>query len=301
MENLFKSCNKCLSNHGTHNFDASCPPLRIKATLSSAVLLDNDISVEMCTQTADRELPKRAVGLLRNDIFDCTGYYFQVRRVNERQDGPRFNLSCASAKERKSERDVSNSPPKEFFECCGEIHITFSKTQVLAIIIYEHNGHTESPKFHVTAEICKYIKEQRHLPPRQIYWNLIQLADEARFEKTELHTITGTKNQWERDSANDFRSAQLLIAERDGYHLIEGLQEPGVSLAFTTPSFSHKKYSRGKMTEIFIDSTFSTNKHGYELYCVLVEYDLVSFRYPQRQGRRQERHSLDTLVCCIER
>ncbi|KAK9341844.1 hypothetical protein V1522DRAFT_433108 [Lipomyces starkeyi] len=155
-----------------------------------------------------------------------------------------------------------------------------------AIIIYEHNGHTESPRFHVTEEICNYIMEQKHLPPRQIYWNLIQLADDPRFEKTELHTITrqqvynvwlsNTKTQWERDT-DDFRSAQLLIAEQDGYHLIEGLQEPGVSLAFTTPCFSnYEKYNRGKMTEVFIDSTFGTNKHGYELYCVLAEYDLVS-------------------------
>ncbi|KAK9235065.1 hypothetical protein V1525DRAFT_447241 [Lipomyces kononenkoae] len=30
------------------------------------------------------------------------------------------------------------------------------------------------------------------------------------------------------------------------------------------------------MTEVFIDSTFGTNKLGYELYCVLAEYDLVS-------------------------
>ncbi|KAK9238968.1 hypothetical protein V1525DRAFT_68886 [Lipomyces kononenkoae] len=30
------------------------------------------------------------------------------------------------------------------------------------------------------------------------------------------------------------------------------------------------------MSEIFVDSTFNTNKHGYELYCVLTEYDLVS-------------------------
>ncbi|KAK9334732.1 hypothetical protein LIPSTDRAFT_4666 [Lipomyces starkeyi NRRL Y-11557] len=28
------------------------------------------------------------------------------------------------------------------------------------------------------------------------------------------------------------------------------------------------------MTEVFIDSTFGTNKHGYELYCILTEYDL---------------------------
>ncbi|KAK9310898.1 hypothetical protein V1524DRAFT_340471, partial [Lipomyces starkeyi] len=50
-----------------------------------------------------------------------------------------------------------------------------------------------------------------------------------------------------------------------------------VSLAFTTPCFNDKvKYYRSKMTEIFSDSTFGTNKHGYELYCVLTELDLVS-------------------------
>ncbi|KAK9347860.1 hypothetical protein V1522DRAFT_334942, partial [Lipomyces starkeyi] len=111
----FKSCNKCRSNvtrtkgqtrciefnldkpyesheefvddistfleqHDTHEFDALRPSLRIRATLSSSVLLDNDISVGISTQTADRELQKRAVTLLRNNIFDCTGYYFHMRR-----------------------------------------------------------------------------------------------------------------------------------------------------------------------------------------------------------------------------
>ncbi|KAK9364476.1 hypothetical protein V1509DRAFT_557791, partial [Lipomyces kononenkoae] len=72
-------------------------------------------------------------------------------------------------------------------------------------------------------------------------------------------------------------AAQLLIGEQDGYRLIDGLQEPGVSLAFVTPCFSDTtKFKREKMTEVFIDSTFGTNKHGYELYCVLTEYDLVS-------------------------
>ncbi|KAK9329545.1 hypothetical protein V1520DRAFT_310721 [Lipomyces starkeyi] len=88
------------------------------------------------------------------------------------------------------------------------------------------------------------------------------------------HSYTGLLSD-----VNLLWSAQLLIAEQDGYHLIEGLQEPGVSLAFTTPCFSnYEKYNRGKMTEVFIDSTFGTNKHGYELYCVLAEYDLVSLQ-----------------------
>ncbi|KAK9327926.1 hypothetical protein V1520DRAFT_20991 [Lipomyces starkeyi] len=160
-----------------------------------------------------------------------------------------------------------------------------------ATIIYEHNGHTEAPKFHMTAEVESYIKAQRSFPPRQIYHNLMQMADDSPFEKTELHTITRqqvykvwvsiTRKQWEKDAANDFRSAQLLIGEQDGYRLIEGLQEPGVSLAFTMPCFTDSaKYNREKMTEVFIDSTFGTNKHGYELYCVLTEYDPELFPCP---------------------
>ncbi|KAK9336388.1 hypothetical protein V1521DRAFT_436805 [Lipomyces starkeyi] len=100
------------------------------------------------------------------------------------------------------------------------------------------------------------------------------MANEPEFEKTGLHTITRqqlynywlsiTKSEWERDAANDFRSAQLLVAEQCGFQLIDELQEPG------------EKYNRAKMTEVFVDSTFGTNKHGYELYCVLTEYDLVS-------------------------
>ncbi|KAK9236649.1 hypothetical protein V1525DRAFT_389295 [Lipomyces kononenkoae] len=93
------------------------------------------------------------------------------------------------------------------------------------------------------------------------------VADSPQFKNTELHTITRQQvyNIW------------LSITIGDGYRLIEGLQEPGVPLGFITPYFSDSlKYDRAKMTEIFIDSTFGTNKHGYKLYCVLTEYDLVS-------------------------
>ncbi|KAK9350538.1 hypothetical protein V1523DRAFT_370508, partial [Lipomyces doorenjongii] len=139
----------------------------------------------------------------------------------------------------------------------------------------------------MTEEVRNYIKSQKRLAPRQIYQNLIQMANDSEFEKTDLHTITRqqvynfwlsiTKSEWERDANNDFRSAQLLVPEQVGFQLIEGLQEPGVSLAFVTPCFiNHEKYSCAKMTEVFVDSTFGTNKHGYELYCVLTEYDLVS-------------------------
>ncbi|KAK9372677.1 uncharacterized protein V1513DRAFT_460383 [Lipomyces chichibuensis] len=49
----------------------------------------------------------------------------------------------------------------------------------------------------------------------------------------------------------------------------------------TTYIKSQKQYIRAKMTEVFVDSTFGTNKHGYELYCVLTEYDLRGRRLTQ--------------------
>ncbi|KAK9481608.1 hypothetical protein V1527DRAFT_486447 [Lipomyces starkeyi] len=114
-------------------------------------------------------------------------------------------------------------------------------------MVYEHKCHTETDKFHMTEET--YILSHGN------------------------KCITSGFQLQNRDAANDFKSAQLLVAEHGGFQLIEELQEPGVSLAFVTPCFTNQeKYLRAKMTEVFVDSTFGTNKHGYEL----TEYDLVS-------------------------
>ncbi|KAK9326540.1 hypothetical protein V1520DRAFT_372680 [Lipomyces starkeyi] len=85
----FKICTKCHSN-------------RVGKGQTRPIDFDLDRSYE------NRELQKRAARLLRYDIFDCTGYYFHRRRVNERQDGPRFNMTCSSSNNRKYETHVSN-------------------------------------------------------------------------------------------------------------------------------------------------------------------------------------------------
>ncbi|KAK9249775.1 hypothetical protein V1507DRAFT_483389 [Lipomyces tetrasporus] len=277
-----KSCKNCRDNaivssflecHDEHKFSPDAQPLKLRVTLSESFVLGNDVSVALCAQTEDRELQKQAASHLRNDIFDCSGYYFHLRRCKERADGPEFILTCSRSHERKTERDPETvqryTTAKEFFVCHGELRIAFLKANPTATITYDHKCHTETPKFHVTEE------------------NLIRLADSPQFKNTELHKITRqqvyniwlslTRKEWERDAADDFRSAQLLLEGQDGYRLIEGLQEPGVSLGFITPCFSDSlKYDRAKITEVSIDSTFGPNKHGYELYCVLTEYDLVS-------------------------
>ncbi|KAK9349731.1 hypothetical protein V1523DRAFT_443041 [Lipomyces doorenjongii] len=252
-----------------HTFDPDAHSVRFRATLACCFVLENDVSMASCAQSNDENLHKRAIKV----------------------DGPRFSLTCSRSNERRTgERDPSSvqryTTAKEFFDCHWELHISFSRSNRSATIIYDHKCHAETPKFRITEEIQQYIKAQKLFPPRQIYQNLIQLADSPQFAKTDLHTITRQQvynREWERDRTDDFKSAQLLVGEHIGFQLIEGLQEPGVSLAFTTPCFTDRaNYNRAKMTEIFIDSTFGTNRHGYELYCVLTETKVGPGSHRQR-------------------
>ncbi|KAK9496120.1 hypothetical protein V1508DRAFT_401417 [Lipomyces doorenjongii] len=203
------------------------------------------------------------------------GYFFHLH-------GPKFHLSCSRSVERKTERD-----PLSVTRYTGtsihfyKLHISFSKS----------NGSA----FHMTPEVKCYMTHINILHRDRSIRILLRMIDSSQFERTELHTIT----RQQVDAANDYKSAQLLLAEQDGYRLVEELQEPGVSLAFLTPCFTDRStYSLAKMTEVFIDSTFGTNKHSYELYCILTEYDLVSLplscllldtRGIQEEGKRGSR------------
>ncbi|KAJ8098870.1 hypothetical protein POJ06DRAFT_258230 [Lipomyces tetrasporus] len=178
-----------------HIFDPDAHSVRFRATLADCFVIENDASEASCAQNNDKNLQKRAIKCFRNDLFDCPGYYFHLRRCNERVDGPRFSLTCSCSNERRTGvRDPSSvqrhTTAKEFFDCHGELHISFSKSNLSATIIYDHKCHAETPKFRITEEIQQYIKAQQLFPPRQIYQNLIQLANSPQFAKTDLHTIT---------------------------------------------------------------------------------------------------------------
>ncbi|KAJ8100202.1 hypothetical protein POJ06DRAFT_295299 [Lipomyces tetrasporus] len=169
LDEYYETHEEFVEPHDNHKFDAALQSLRIEATLSSTFLIENDISVAITH--------KAETASYRNDMFDCTGYYFHLRRI-KRPDGRRFNLSCSRSIEPKTERDPLSirryTAAKEFFECQGELHISFSKVNESAMVVYEHN----------------YIEAQKRLPPRQIYQNLLQMADEPQIYKTEFYTIT---------------------------------------------------------------------------------------------------------------
>jgi hypothetical protein len=60
---------------------------------------------------------------------------------------------------------------KEVFDCQRELRITLSKVYESITIVYEHKGHIETHKFHMTEEVRDYIRAQNRLAPSQIYQN----------------------------------------------------------------------------------------------------------------------------------
>ncbi|KAK9373646.1 uncharacterized protein V1513DRAFT_459489 [Lipomyces chichibuensis] len=113
-----------------------------------------------------------------------------------------------------------------------------------------------------------YIKSHKYLP---------LLMTNPSFEQAEAHIIT-------RKYVDDFKSAQLLVAEQDGYELLQGLQEPGISLAILASYFTDsQKFNRAKMTP-----RSEPNKHGIELSLPL-SYLLLDTRGIQETGKRGSR------------
>ncbi|KAK9482958.1 hypothetical protein V1527DRAFT_311043 [Lipomyces starkeyi] len=104
-EDFIEVVSSFLERHDNHTFNAEAQSLKLRVTLSESFVLGNDVSVTQCAQTENRELQRQAASHLRNDIFDCSGYYFHLRRCKERVNGPEFILTCSRSQERKTERD----------------------------------------------------------------------------------------------------------------------------------------------------------------------------------------------------
>ncbi|KAK9358524.1 hypothetical protein V1504DRAFT_471078 [Lipomyces starkeyi] len=198
-EEFVEAVSSFLKHHDNHDCDASLQPLRIRASLSAPFGIGNDVSIGACAQTTDRDLQKKA-----DATFICD---MHMKDVTERSTV----LVVLLPSNRPAVRDPSTryTAQKEYFECHGELQISFSQANASATVIYEHIGHTESRKFHMTDDARNYITSHKNLPPRQIYQNLIQMTRISEFDKTEAHILTRrqvynfwislTQGEWQRD------------------------------------------------------------------------------------------------------
>ncbi|KAK9350754.1 hypothetical protein V1523DRAFT_418835, partial [Lipomyces doorenjongii] len=91
-EDFIEVVSPFLERHDKHIFNRETQSLKLRVTFSESFVLRSDVSVALCAPNEHRELQIQAASHLRNGIFDCSGYYFHLRRCKER--------------ERKTERDL---------------------------------------------------------------------------------------------------------------------------------------------------------------------------------------------------
>ncbi|KAK9234231.1 hypothetical protein V1525DRAFT_422426 [Lipomyces kononenkoae] len=251
---------------------------------------------DVCSR-ADRAQQSMVAGQLRNDIFECTGYFFQLHRVlDANEDGCKFYFTCSrhASKDRQDEKTSQRYQlhAKDYYSCSGQVVISFSKANQFLTIFYKHRCHEKVINIHPPENVRKYVERLRGIPPRLIYLNMIRDAGTPLLESVDVPLITRrqvhnlwasmTQSAWRRHDKDDYLSAQILLDETVDYHLIEELQEPTVSLGFTTP-FMHDRnlLILSEIKEIMVDATFGTNFHGFELYCVvgIYRYETVPLSY----------------------
>ncbi|KAK9449340.1 uncharacterized protein V1518DRAFT_415698 [Limtongia smithiae] len=155
-----------MAAHDPHpDFDQLVPAVRFRITLlASAVLPRNAACPARTVDAVVRDTPesqKLAALMLRDALFDATGYFFQLRKGGRpHPDGGKYNFSCSRAEERKGAydrtkrmRDVGGvrqrrTKARDFFRCEGRVMMCFSRTNSWITIVYAHKRHVATPKIH---------------------------------------------------------------------------------------------------------------------------------------------------------
>ncbi|KAK9238366.1 hypothetical protein V1525DRAFT_401376 [Lipomyces kononenkoae] len=159
-----------MAQHDSHpEFDADSTPLRFRMTIMASAIMPRSPTCPARTVDAivrdTAESQKIAALMIRDSMFDCMGYFFQLRKGGRpHPDGGKYNFSCSRAEERKGAYDRTKrmrdgggvrqrrTKPREFFRCEGRVMMCFSKTNSWVTVAYGHKRHVETPKIHEKKE-----------------------------------------------------------------------------------------------------------------------------------------------------
>ncbi|KAK9383779.1 uncharacterized protein V2V93DRAFT_341723 [Kockiozyma suomiensis] len=178
-EDFTNAVEQFMATHDMHpEFDVTQPAARFRITLMSETVLPRTESCPARTVDAvtrdTHESQKLAALMLRDALFDATGYFFQLRKGGRpHPDGGKYNFSCSRAEERKGAYDRTKrmregggvrqrrTKTREFFRCEGRVMMCFSRTNSWITIAYAHKAHSETPKIHDKKEKAGQQQQQQ--------------------------------------------------------------------------------------------------------------------------------------------
>ncbi|KAJ8102749.1 hypothetical protein POJ06DRAFT_245533 [Lipomyces tetrasporus] len=169
FEEFCEALKTFMAQHDGHpEFDAETTPARFRITILASAIMPRSPTCPARTVDAvvrdTAESQKIAALMIRDSMFDCMGYFFQLRKGGRpHPDGGKYNFSCSRAEERKGAYDRTKrmreggvrqrrTKTRDFFRCEGRVMMCFSKTNAWVTVAYGHKRHVETPKIHEKKE-----------------------------------------------------------------------------------------------------------------------------------------------------
>ncbi|KAK9469567.1 hypothetical protein V1512DRAFT_256568 [Lipomyces arxii] len=177
FEEFEQALARFMAEHDNHpEFDQDSQPTHFRFTILAGVILPRSATCPARTVDAivrdTAESQKIAALMIRDAVFDATGYFFQLRKGGRpHPDGGKYNFSCSRAEERKGAYDRTKrmreggvrqrrTKARQFFRCEGRVMMCFSKTNSWVTVAYGHKRHGETPKIHDKKEKAKETPSQ---------------------------------------------------------------------------------------------------------------------------------------------
>ncbi|KAJ7198183.1 hypothetical protein GGX14DRAFT_623560, partial [Mycena pura] len=279
---------------------------------------------------------------IASEIFEAIGYRFIYFRKYEqrRSNGTRYQYYCAQNDARKKKPKKHEDPEKQRakrqmarFDCDGYLYITTYDDSRNARITLKHNdNHVPYQNRDVPQNVKDYISVNPGLTTSQVWTWVLQLPEYQDKKRAYLfprraiyHIIRKRDSVHYRRDDDELKSARKIIEEASqeqcGMHdkqplyRAEKIPLPEID-GFSVVAFALPEPLRkwgGRVRELALDSSWSTNKTQYELFSILGEvagsgcplgYLLIKSRKNSEAGGKQRyiaavlAHLRDTWKIC---
>ncbi|CAK5275102.1 unnamed protein product [Mycena citricolor] len=169
----------------------------------------------------------------------------------------------------------------ELFECHGTINVWASEDTTQFFVRYQHkDSHKPYVNIDLPPAVRRLIENRADMCGPQIWKEILKTYPEPLFSYHQVynHLLKLNSGAWRLDE-NEEKSAELLLeklcSERPECAMLERIRLPNdpvdgySAFAFSLPALIRKW--GGCVKEVQLDSTFKTNKIGYECFAILGE------------------------------
>ncbi|CAK5265126.1 unnamed protein product [Mycena citricolor] len=250
--------------------------------------LIHDISLRD-TRTTDVTEYQPVMDHIASLVWEQTNYRFTYKDSKFFDDTTRFRYTCCQDAKRQNASKKIPDPSKqrnkakmETFDCDGTLTIWADGKQSSCFIRYQHKEpHKKYQCIDIPPEIIKLIKERSNMRGPQVWKEILKVTPQPKFTYQQIynHLLAMNGKAW-RLRENEEESAALLFEQlcqkrpecAPVFERIELPKDPSdgySAFAFSLPTLI-KKW-QGCISEVQLDSTFKTNKAGYECFALMGE------------------------------